>query len=797
MLWNDDTAYSMTLVKHLTVPIGAWPLQEYNKFALLRHILSSFGLTVAVIVQYLELYFNCTSATANLDALTLFACGIVALTKIISFRIYADNLICNYSSAMNDYLAIDTEEKRIIMRKHAFWGRIICIFAIFIAYVDSGIFIVGHAQLSSEEAKTNISILGHQAGYAIPSTCTLAHFHISTSSYLVIFVLEYVCLIIMCLSNHGSDSVFLHIVLHVCGQLKILKASFVNFDVESPKVHERFNALIRRHDHLIRMTRKLAEIISFVLVVQFFVSSMLIIIVGFQFIIALTSNDFGMVSKSFMVLSAFLVQLTLYSVVGDYLKVQMEEVAQSVYQSGWYDLPVKVTKNIVFIMMWNQLPIKLQAGNFIVVDLGTYMSILKTSISYLSVLRVMTLILLRLPRNVELYSTITMPRNDDVAYAMDPLKFLTVPLGIWPLQKYGIFPLIRSIVSVFSLVVWLITLFLEVNYSNSDAYVKLDQLMLLSCAILSTLKIVFFRLYADNLICNFFSAVSDYLAIDTEEKRTIMRRHAFIGRMISYSTISLAYVAATMFILLPMLSDENAQVNVSKKQAADLPLPMTWILGEYHFSTSLYYTIFIVQYYLLLLNANANVGNDSLFLAIVLHICGQMEFLKTEFTNYGVKSKNLNEDFLVLISRHRYLMEHAERLVDVISFVLLVQVLISCIIICVIGLSFIVALKTHDMMMITKCGSVLSALLLQLFFYSFVSDYLKCQMEDVAHSIYSCDWYSFPLKLMKNVLFVIMRSQQPIQLLAGKFFVVNIETYMTILKTSMSYLSVLRVMIDT
>jgi len=32
MSWNDDTAYAMTLVKHLTVPIGAWPLQEYNKF---------------------------------------------------------------------------------------------------------------------------------------------------------------------------------------------------------------------------------------------------------------------------------------------------------------------------------------------------------------------------------------------------------------------------------------------------------------------------------------------------------------------------------------------------------------------------------------------------------------------------------------------------------------------------------------------------------------------------------------------------------------------------------------------
>ncbi|KAG5314235.1 OR9A protein, partial [Acromyrmex insinuator] len=353
---NDDIAYAMTLVKHLTVPIGAWPLQEYNKFALLRHILSSFGLSVVVIVQYLELYYNCTSATANLDALTVFSCGILALTKIIWFRIYADNLICNYSSAMNDYVTIDTEEKRIIMRNHAFWGRIICIITLLISYVDSVIFIVGHAQLSSEEAKINITILGHQAGYAIPSTC--------------------------------SDCVFLHIVLHVCGQLEILKANFINFDVTSPKVYERFNTLILRHDHLIRMTRKLAEIIRFVLMVQLFISSMLIIIIGFQFIIALTTNDYGMMSKSFLVLSAFLIQLTLYSVVGDYLKTQMEEVAQSVYHSFWYDLPIKVTKNIVFIMMWTQLPIKLQAGYF-VVDLGTYMSILKTSISYLSVLRVM------------------------------------------------------------------------------------------------------------------------------------------------------------------------------------------------------------------------------------------------------------------------------------------------------------------------------------------------------------------------------------------------------------------------
>jgi len=62
-----------------------------------------------------------------------------------------------------------------------------------------------------------------------------------------------------------------------------------------------------------------------------------------------------------------------------------------------------------------------------------------------------------------------------------------------------------------------------------------------------------------------------------------------------------------------------------------------------------------------------------------------MELLKIEFINYGVKNKNITEDFSVLASRHHYLIQQAELLTDVISFVLLVQVLFSCLIICLIG----------------------------------------------------------------------------------------------------------------
>jgi len=96
-----------------------------------------------------------------------------------------------------------------------------------------------------------------------------------------------------------------------------------------------------------------------------------------------------MTTKSSMVLSTFLTQLLLYSFIGDYLKSQMEEVGYTIYQSVWYDFPVKLMRNVIFVLMRTQSPIVLRAGNFVVVNLSTYMSILKTSASYLSVLRVM------------------------------------------------------------------------------------------------------------------------------------------------------------------------------------------------------------------------------------------------------------------------------------------------------------------------------------------------------------------------------------------------------------------------
>ncbi|XP_018315066.1 odorant receptor 13a-like [Mycetomoellerius zeteki] len=225
--------------------------------------------------------------------------------------------------------------------------------------------------------------------YPVPSKCFMKFLNAPVSMHKIFCLVEVIALILASTTNHGNDALFLNATLHICGQMKILRANFLDFDVKEPHIYDRFNVLIERHKYLIKLARELAEMISFVLLIELFIISILLCIMGFQLILQLGENNVVLITKNIMVQSTFITQLTLYSVIGDYLKSEMEEIGLSIYQSSWYNFPAKLTRHMIFIIMCSDSPVTLQAGNFIVVNLTTYVSILKSSLSYLSVLRVM------------------------------------------------------------------------------------------------------------------------------------------------------------------------------------------------------------------------------------------------------------------------------------------------------------------------------------------------------------------------------------------------------------------------
>ncbi|KYN19770.1 Putative odorant receptor 22c [Trachymyrmex cornetzi] len=626
---------------------------------------------------YFEVYLGCTDAETSVDCLMLICCAILGVLKAIWFRIYAKNLATNYRSVMDDYLTIENIKERAIMRKHAFMGRTLCCLVLGFGCFSSIMY--GLNAILNGYKHVNIT-KDTMLEYPVPSKCFMKYLNVPVRMHKIFCIIDVIALILASIANQGNDALFLNATLHICGQMKILRANFLNFDIKDLHIYDRFNVLIERHKYLIKLARELAEMISFVLLIELFIISILLCIMGFQlilqlgfqFILALKDNDTAMAAKSIMVQSTFLSQLMLYSFVGDYLKSQMEEVGLCIYQNTWYDFPAKLTRNLIFVIMRSESPVTLRAGHFIVVNLSTYMSILKASITYLSVLR----------------STIV----------------------ILPSMEF------------------------HMGCTNTEQ--NIDSLMLACCGLLGVFKIICFRIYAKNLTDNYSSARNDYLTIKNAEYRAIMRKHAFMGRILSCFMVCFAYISVVIYSLIPLLGedlvdDQDIQINRTNEDIVlDYPMPSRCALEYLHVPRSMYEFICIFEFIVLILTSTCNHGNDSLFLNITLHLCGQVKILKADFVNF-------------VVSRFQ----------------------------------FILALKAHNVVVIGKSALVLCTSLTQLSIYSFVGDHLKSQMEEIGLFIYQSSWYDFPTKLARNLIFIIMRTRSPAKLLAGNFVVVNLYSY--------------------
>ncbi|XP_071866298.1 odorant receptor Or2-like [Bombus fervidus] len=389
--------------------------------------------------------------------------------------------------------------------------------------------------------------------------------------------------------------------------------------------------------------------------------------------------------------------------------------------------------------------------------------------------------------------------NEDFAYAMTPMKILSWPVGTWPLQDYNIFSAMRVIITSFFLLLMLTIVQSEMYLDSNDAEKNLDALVILTCGILAVSKVIRFRIRPAALISNFTSAVEDYNELRDEEKRVIVRKHAYMARAGSVSMIFFAYFSSILFITVPMLAEEEQKdiLNVTEKSTSEYPIPSENVMALVKIPDNLYFIVFIIEYLMLLFTSTGNLGSDSLFFGITFHLCGQVEILKLDFQRLKDESEKTREHFNVLTKRHIYLINLANMLTETISSILVMQLFTSCILICTSGLQLIIALSIGNIVMVVKIFIVLSALMVQLFSYSYVGEYLRRQMEGIGDSMYFCNWYDIPKSVAKDIIYVIMRAQDPVFLKAGQFLVVNMETYTSIIKTSMSYLSVLRVMIKT
>jgi len=152
---------------------------------------------------------------------------------------------------------------------------------------------------------------------------------------------------------------------------------------------------------------------------------------------------------------------------------------------------------------------------------------------------------------------------------------------------------------------------MEIYMGCTDVEQNIDCLMIICCGILGALKITWFRINANSLIINYNSALNDYLTIDNTKDRNIMRKHAFIGRILCSSLLAIAYFCCLTYGIVPILDyDINNRINITNEDATlEYVIPSRCALEYFNFPTSIYKICCLVETVIMILATTANLGN--------------------------------------------------------------------------------------------------------------------------------------------------------------------------------------------
>lgn len=157
--------------------------------------------------------------------------------------------------------------------------------------------------------------------------------------------------------------------------MRLRKLKFVS----TLDVHKKLAELVKIHETLIRLSESLEKIYRISIFFNFFGSSIILCLIGFQFSIEINPE---MLAKYFLFMTVSFVQILILCFYGNKLTTASESVNDAVYDTGWDVKGDKLFKSYLLMMMQrSQKPSTLSAFKFAVVSLKSFTTVSKLKVN--------------------------------------------------------------------------------------------------------------------------------------------------------------------------------------------------------------------------------------------------------------------------------------------------------------------------------------------------------------------------------------------------------------------------------
>ncbi|XP_071625492.1 odorant receptor 13a-like [Temnothorax longispinosus] len=388
--WNSGMDYGFSVIRKMMWIVGVWPLQQNDMLCTLRWFIIFIVESLTVIIMLMEPFKNCGDTRDVLDIFLVIETGFHSWINVVFARIYMKKIAVNVNSAIDDWSSSLTEKQSyLIMAGYARIGRVITVSHLIIGILAGAVYL--SAIIVNQQ---QVVTIGNDTvtlwNFLLPSTCLFRG--ISYSTYKAVFLMQIPIGFILYVAECAHDSFFFAITMHLCGQLELLRIRFV--ELVGRKANEKNNyrsilsSWIRRHYKLIILAKNIEDSFNLNILIRLLITTIVIAISGMRIIVSVKHQNYTDIVKSMIFVQFFMVQSFMFTHAGETLQKQSESIVSAIYSTSWHKLPPIIVKDLIFIMMRTRTPLQLTAGKFFYITRSTTTDILKTSLTYISFLRV-------------------------------------------------------------------------------------------------------------------------------------------------------------------------------------------------------------------------------------------------------------------------------------------------------------------------------------------------------------------------------------------------------------------------
>ncbi|XP_011684378.1 PREDICTED: odorant receptor 13a-like [Wasmannia auropunctata] len=388
--------------------------------------------------------------------------------------------------------------------------------------------------------------------------------------------------------------------------------------------------------------------------------------------------------------------------------------------------------------------------------------------------------------------------NDDMIYITKLTRNILGLLGIWPsyntskstgdkARKY----LLIAISNILLYCVLMPGVFFWIIEKRTRVRVQTIPLLIFVFMACSKYSNLIFR--ESNIKRCLQHIEEDYRFVTCANARNMMLESAKVGRRLVTLCAIFMYSSGLSFrLVLPFAKGKI--ITAQNVTIRPLPSPAYFIFFDVQVSPT-YELIFAIQVLSGMITYSITTGLCGLATLFVMHACGQLKILVNLMRNLVEEQWQEKQEVDRKLAR---MVEHQIRIRSFLELVentlqqaCLIELMGATMIVCLLG--YFIIMEWHNSNTIAMCSyfSSIASMMINMFMFCYTGEQLTVQAEKVARTSCMLEWYRLPNKEARGIVLVVIMSNLPTRITAGKLMDLSLKTYGDVVKSAVTYFNML------